>query len=82
MNKLELFRHLFPLIRVSVYEDEMIYRFGNQTTAKYFEGLALQIILDNALPLTAELSTWASGGYVREISMVVKYAPEMELIEI
>lgn len=82
MNHLELFRHLFPLVKVRVFEDEMIYHFKNRTTAKYFESLALQIILDNGLPLVARLEIWEVGGYMMDIKIRVAYAPEMEEVEI
>lgn len=81
IDHLEKFRLLFPVTRIKVFEEDMVYYFRNQTTAKYFEAMALKIILDNGLPLVAELSIWEKKGYVFEISMRVAYAPEMELIE-
>lgn len=82
MNHLELFRQLFPLVKVVVFEDEMIYHFKNRTTAKFFEGKALEIILDNGLPLVAQLEIWEVEGYVMDIKMRVAYAPEMEEVEL
>lgn len=79
---LEEFLRLFPLTRVNVYDEDLIYRFRNPTTGKYFESLAHRMILDNGLALTAELQTWSSRGCVREISMVVKMAPDIEMVEI
>lgn len=79
-NYFEQFRRLLPATNLQVWEDEMIYYFTNATTAKYFEALALEIILENGFPLVAVSETWASDGIVHQRSMRVTMAPEEELI--
>jgi len=45
-----------------------------------YERVALQIILDNGLPLIAHLEEWSSRGIVREIAVVIKMAPEEQKV--
>lgn len=77
---LEQFQKLFPVTRLEMFEDEMHYRFRNLVTARYFENYAQQVIIENRLSITAVLEIWESGGYVHEISLVVKPVPEEYLI--
>lgn len=80
ISPLEQFQKLFPVTRLEVFEDELHYRFRSQTTGKYFDDYAQRIIIENKLPIVAELEIWSTRGYVHEISLVVKMAPEEYLI--
>ena len=75
---LESFRKLFPSTRLMQDDTELRYRFRRLKYAQDCEGIARQIILTNRLPLVADLEIWESRGFVHEISLVVKMAPQLE----
>jgi hypothetical protein len=70
------FLALFPSSRVMVYEDELIYGVSNFQAACWFEAKARRIIMDNALPLVAEMEEWGTRGFVFERTIRVTMAPE------
>jgi hypothetical protein len=74
------FLHLFPSTRVQVYDDELVYSVSNFHAAAWFEAKAQRIILENKLPLTAQLEEWGSRGYVFGRFIVVKSVPEESMI--
>lgn len=80
ISPLEQFQRLFPVTRLEAFEGELHYRFKNPITGRYFEDYAQRIIIENKLPVVADLEVWSSGGYVHEISLVVKMAPEEYLV--
>lgn len=80
MQPLLTFLALFPSTRVQVYEDELIYKVSNFQAACWFEAKAQRIILENRLPLTAELGEWGTRGFVFERTIVVKPVLEEYLI--
>lgn len=82
MTALEHFQLIFPSHRLIVSEGELKYRFGkSEQFAKIYERIAQRIILKKGLPLTADAETWASGGVIFEVSLVVKPVPEEDLVE-
>lgn len=81
ISPLETFQKLFRATRLEVKDDGLYYRFRHWLTAKYFEDLAQDIILENKLRVTAELNTWHEGGFVFERCLVVKLVPEQYMIE-
>jgi len=76
MQALLTFLALFPSTRVRVYEDELIYRVSNFHAACFFEAKAQRIIIENKLPLTAELEEWGDRKCVFERTMRVRPVPE------
>lgn len=80
MQALLTFLALFPSTLVQAYEDELIYRVSDPRAARELEDLAQTIILDNGLPLTAQLEEWGAGGFVFERTIRVKPVPEEHLI--
>lgn len=81
ISPLQLFREIFPSIRLTAYDDELNYRFRSADFGKICEKHAQKVILKKKLPLTAELKIWEKRGVVFEICLVVKEVPEQDVIE-
>lgn len=81
MHPLRHFNLIFPSHRLVRVADELRYRFVSDDLANIYERVARKIILAKGLPLVAHVETWQSGGVVREIAMVVKEVPEMDIVE-
>lgn len=59
----------------------MRYLFQGTDCAKIYERVAQRIILRNKFSLQTMIDIWISGGVVREIALVVREAPEQDIIE-
>lgn len=80
IDALDTFRKLLPLSNLVQYDGEIRYRFKREASARHFEQIALDKMLNHGLPLVAEVEVWESGGVVFEVNLVVSMAPEEVLI--
>ena len=76
ISPFEQFQQLFPDHRLIAYPDELKYRLRSEIVGRAYEDTARGIILEQGLPLTANLEIWRVGGIVREVCLVVKMVPE------
>jgi len=81
MLPLNHFRHIFPSRQLIELPDELRYKMNSEDCGRIYESAARRVILRKGLPLVAELETWSSRGVVREIALVVREAPEQDVIE-
>lgn len=80
LNPLKSFLQLSCCDASVTTKDQIRYRFSVRSNAEYFEGIADQLIIKNALPLTAHLEVWSSRGVVRETAVVIMMAPEGQTV--
>lgn len=81
MSPLQHFTNIFPDHHLIPLPDELRYFLPTRDCALAYEHVARQVILSKGLPLTAAIETWESGGYVREIAVVVREVPEEDVVE-
>lgn len=80
INPLERFSELSRCWAALGHKDELRYKFTIKECALEYECVALQIILENGLPLVAHLEEWSSRGIVREIAVVIKMVPDEQKV--
>lgn len=72
---------MFPDRNLIEIEDELRYVLRNDLIARAYNIVACGVIVAKGLPLVAMIDVWMSRGEIREISLVVRMAPEQDVIE-
>jgi hypothetical protein len=81
MNPLAIFRDIFPSHRLTEIPGELRYIMPSDVVANAYSVAAFKTIMGLRLPLVSMLDIWRSRGKVREIALVVREAPEQDVIE-
>ncbi len=80
-DALEQFRRKFPFAEVFVEETQMRYNFGrNVAFARRFEAEARALIINQHLPLCADLAIWERKGCVLGVQLIIKIVPVEDLV--
>lgn len=81
-NALEEFRKLFPLSNVYVEANQMRYTLPRDIrSGRRWESEAQALIINNHLPLCADLAVWQRKGCILGVQLIIEAVPAEELVE-